>query len=104
MRRLDFIGSAVGLRSGGGLSLENDFGYGLLADSESVVHLPLLGARGQQTLPCALQISSPEKGGVLRANDGLGGNPIKTNAVADATDFYNSNLALILIERSIPVP
>src|SRR5215472_10203217 len=86
------------LRNRGGLSLEHNLGHGSLANSESIVHLLLLGARGQQTLPGALQISPPKKSGVLGADDGFGCSAIEhllaSRVVVKAFDRFRDHLAV----------
>src|SRR5262249_1381771 len=58
-------------------NVESDFGDGLLTHLESIVDLPLLGARVQQALSSCLQVRVPEKVAVLRANQGSGGGAIQ---------------------------
>src|SRR5262249_14613033 len=84
------------LTTGGGPSVEKDLGYGLLPDIESIVDFALLGAQVQQTLPCTLQKSHPQKGGVFSANDGFGRGPIKHllagRVIIEAFDHLHDHL------------
>src|SRR5262249_38138659 len=57
--------------------LENDLAHPLLADVESIVHLALLGNRGERALPGASQVGAPKKFGVFGASDGSGRRAIK---------------------------
>src|SRR5215468_10435675 len=64
---------SCGVLSAGGLNVENNRGYGLFADIESIVDLALFSDWDQPTIPSALQISRP----VFSADDGSSSSPIE---------------------------
>src|SRR5215469_928978 len=68
---------SCGLKSGGGLSVQNKLGHRLLVDIESVVNPALFGAGDQPAIPRALQVGSSETCGVFGADDGSSSSPIK---------------------------
>jgi len=71
------LSGSGGVLSAGGLNIENNPGYGLFADIESIVDLALFSDWDQPTIPRALQISRPKSGRVFSADDGSSSSPIE---------------------------